>query len=471
MKTCCSERCVKKPLLLLLTVGLALVPGGQMMGQTFNVLYSSEGTNGANPQGVIASGNTVYGTANRGGSTGNGTVFKIRIDGTGFEVLHHFVGGTNDGAVPFAGLILSGNTLYGTTFYGGNSGAGIVFAISTDGTSFTNLHSFSGSDGRYPHAPVVLQSNRLYGTTEYGGLLDRGTVFGLNLDGTGFTLLHSFAGIDVQAQTNKDGARPQAGLAISGNMLYGTTIQGGTSGYGTIFAVSTNGTDFTNLHSFTQNDGSDPVGGVSLSGKTLYGTTANGGGWGNGTVFALNTDGTGFRLLYSFDQFHQLLGPPYSTFNIGGASPNYLILSGNKLYGTAYTGGYWNFGTVFELNTDGSGFQALYNFGATNTDGRYPNGLNLSGSTLYGTTEVGGIWANGTIFSLSLQLPQLAIVRSGTDLLLSWPTDYVGYTLQATTNLASQVWTTNLPAPVVVNGEYMVTIPISGTRQFFRLTQ
>ena len=66
----------------------------------------------------------------------------VNTDGTGFTILHSFTGGS-DGADPFAGLILSGNTLYGTARFGGSSGNGTVFAVNTDGTGFTTLYSFS----------------------------------------------------------------------------------------------------------------------------------------------------------------------------------------------------------------------------------------------------------------------------------------------------------------------------------------
>jgi uncharacterized repeat protein (TIGR03803 family) len=95
--------------------------------------------------------------------------------------------------------------------------------------------------------------------------------------------------------------------------------------------------------------------------------------------------------------------------------------------------------------------------------------LILSGSTLYGTATYGGSGGNGTIFSISL-LPQLTIIASDPNVSLAWPTNCTGFTLRSTTNLASPVWTTNLPTPIVVNGVYTVTNPISGTQRFFRLS-
>ena len=92
-----------------------------------------------------------YGTAYHGGSFGEGTIFAVNTDGTGFTTLYNFTATldsqpyiNSDGADPVGGLILSGNTLYGTTEYGGTSGNGAVFALNTDGTGFTNLHSLEG---------------------------------------------------------------------------------------------------------------------------------------------------------------------------------------------------------------------------------------------------------------------------------------------------------------------------------------
>jgi uncharacterized repeat protein (TIGR03803 family) len=150
-----------------------------------------------------------------------------------------------------------------------------------------------------------------------------------------------------------------------------------------------------------------------------------------------------------------------------------LILSNNTLYGAAARGGIWALGTLFAINIDGTGFTVLHTFKGT-IDGSRPNGnLILSGNTLYGTTVLGGISEEGgTVFSISLS-PQPTIVPFGSNVILSWPTnyagfDYAGYALQSTTNIASP-WTTNFSASVVMNGQYTVTNSISGKQQFFRL--
>jgi uncharacterized repeat protein (TIGR03803 family) len=318
------------PVILSLCI-LLLLGAATASAQTFTTLHNftaesgSNDTNsdGATPQaGLISSGNNLYGTADYGGTGGNGTVFAVTTNGTGFTTLHSFTMSiytasfglpssnpysytNSDGANPSLQLIVSGNTLYGAASVGGTGGSGTVFAVSTNGTGFTTLHSFttvSGShstngDGAYPYgAGLILSGGTLYGTTTAGGIGGKGTVFAVGANGAGFTTLHSFTAVSGSDDTNSDGAVPQAGLVLSGNTLYGTAFEGGTGGNGTVFAVNTNGTGFTNLYSFTaldtatdttNSDGANPLQ-LILSGNTLYGTAEYGGNVGNGTVFSLS---------------------------------------------------------------------------------------------------------------------------------------------------------------------------------------
>jgi uncharacterized repeat protein (TIGR03803 family) len=487
-----------------------------LTAQTFTTLYNfpqvnsdDENIYGAFPHPrPTLSGNTLYGTALRGGLNGDGTVYKVNTNGTGMTRLHSFTGG-NDGANPEDVLLLSGNTLYGTANNGGLYGSGTVFAVNSNGTGFTNLHSFTeplgtnggygtNRDGAYPWAGLILSGNTLYGTANRGGLYGSGTLFAVNADGTDFTNLHSFTaplGIGGADGTNYDGAFPIFGLLLSGTTLYGTANSGGTNGYGTVFALNADGTGFTNLHSFTEplgteggygtnSDGAYPWGGLIQSGNTLYGTTPVGGSNGTGTVFAVNTDGTGFTTLYSFTSGS---GSYSDTTNSDGAFPICtLLLSGNTLYGEANSGGSSGNGTVFALSTNGTGFTNLHSFTTlgteggyeTNSDGAFPwTGLILSGNSLYGTAKSGGLHGSGTVFSVTLPVPQLSITASGTNVIMTWPTNaagisFAGYTLQSTLNLgATAAWNPVSPPPVVVNGQYFVTNPISGTQQFYQLSQ
>jgi uncharacterized repeat protein (TIGR03803 family) len=435
-----------------LLASLGLLPAGRVTAQTFTTLYNFGGNyNPHNPEGgLVLSGNTLYGTA-YGGNPSDGCVFGINTDGSGFAIVHGFTG--LDGFAPTDGLILSGNTLFGTAYR-------TVFAVNTDTSGFTILHSFVPGDGTYPVGGVVLSGNTLYGTASRSGIADMGTVFAVNTDSSGFSVLHYFTATDPNSGTNSDGGNPRSTLILSGSTLYGTAQAGGSTSRGTVFAVNTGSLGFTNLHNFTAgtNDGADPYAGVILSGNTLYGTTASGGSSGHGTVFAVNTDGSGFTLVHDFS-------------GGDGAGPVAgLLLSGNTLYGTTAGGGV-GAATVFAVNTDGTGFTVLHVF--TGDEGNSPQGdLILAGNTLYGTTVFGGTLQNGTVFSLALPLPQLAITPADGNVVLTWPVSATGFTLQSATNLVPPVvWITNSPAPVIINGLNTVTNAITGAQTFFRLSQ
>jgi len=495
----------KPPLRSALIVALGLVMADHVAAQTFTTLYAfsalsptATNTDGASPEGnLIASGDILFGTAANGGTNGYGTVFAT-INGS-LRVLHSFTApngttGTNsDGTIPQPGLVLSGDTLYGTAYTGGTNGRGTVFAVSTNG-SFRILHSFTTSnpstqvngDGALPYGRLILSGSTLYGISSSGGTNGGGTLFSVNTNGLGFTNLHNFT---IGSFGFNDGTYPQAGLVLSGDILYGTTPYGGSNSQGTVFGIRTNGLGFTNLHTFTatafttsfvstNSDGASPMAGLTLSGNTLYGTTFNGGTNGNGTVFSLSTNGAGYTTLHTFTAL-------ISGTNNDGTHPQAaLISSGSTLYGTAGAGGRNNSGTVFNLNNNGTGFTNLHTFDVRafsppyGSNGWTPIGaLTLSGNTLYGTTYVGGTNDNGTVFSLSVgsvigPAPDLAIVSSGSNVILTWPTSASSYTLESTANLnPPAVWSTNLPTPAILSGQYTVTNPISGSQNFFRLIQ
>jgi len=173
------------------------------------------------------------------------------------------------------------------------------------------------------------------------------------------------------------------------------TAMGGSMFSGTVFKMNTDGTGFTLLRKFAggANDGREPRCTLTLSGTTLYGTTLFGGDGNRGTVFKMNTDGTGFTLLHEFA----------GGVNDGRNPYGDLTLVGSMLYGMTYAGGDSNYGTLFALNVDGTGFELLHEFAGGVDDGRNPYGsLTLVGSTLYGMTGYGGDSDRGVVFSLNL---------------------------------------------------------------------
>ncbi|HTY88739.1 MAG TPA: choice-of-anchor tandem repeat GloVer-containing protein, partial [Candidatus Acidoferrum sp.] len=225
---------------------------------------------------------TLYGTTENGGLVGKGTLFRIGTDGSGFATLHNFEG--SDGSAPYSTLVMSGTALYGTTVSGGNYTDGTVFTINTDGTDFSILHHFSGSDGRQPYAGLLLSGHILYGTTMFGGTFDLGTVFKVSTDGSDFATIYSFS--------ISYGYCPNGMPVLAGSTLYGTLSSGGMGAEGAIFAVNIDGTGFTPIHSFegcvsgVNGDGAVPYSGLVVFGGMLYGTAVQGGACGGGSVFA-----------------------------------------------------------------------------------------------------------------------------------------------------------------------------------------
>ncbi len=308
----------------------------------FNSLHSFAGqpSDGANPEGsLMLIGSTLYGMTYLGGGPSDlGTIFKINTNGTGFALLHSFAGATSDGKWPYASLIAKGSALYGMTYQGGSSDIGTIFKINTNGTGFELLHSFAGgtSDGYWPFGALIAKGSTLYGMTESGGTSDGGTIFKINTNGTGFDLLHSFAG------GSSDGEWPYGSLILKGSKLFGLTSGGGANGDGTIFKISTNGAGFALLHSFASgpSNGMLPYGSLMVKGSKLYGMTYTGGLHYLGTLFKISTNGGGFAVLYSFAGIASDGAYPLGS----------LIAKGSMSYGMTNGGGASKYGVIFSFS-------------------------------------------------------------------------------------------------------------------------
>ena len=365
--------------------------------QTESVLVNLTGTSGAAPGKNPGYGNLIqasdgnfYGTTSIGGSSSDGTVFKISSTGT-YTLLHSFAGGTSDGSGPNGSLVqgTDGN-FYGTTGQGGSGGLGTVFKITSSGT-VTLLHSFAGgtSDGSGPNGGLVQGTDgNFYGTTYAGGAHSDGAVFEMNSASPyTVTLLHSFAG------GSGDGQWPNAGLVqgTDGN-FYGTTTVEGSSGGGTLFSINSSGSTYTQLHSFAGATGSYATGAlVQGTDGTFYGTTQGGGAHGDGTVFNINSSGSTYTVLRSFAGGTTDGSTPYAGL-VEGTDGNF--------YGTTYSGGANNYGTVFSINASGSTFTLLHSMGGGSSDGKWPYAGLVQGAdgNFYGTAYTAGSSSDGVIF-------------------------------------------------------------------------
>jgi uncharacterized repeat protein (TIGR03803 family) len=362
-------------------------------GTLLTTLYEFAGNDGDGPAGALVqdAGGMLYGTTGGGGANGHGTIFQVDTGGTTLTTLYSFTG-LGDGWLPAGDAFLgSDGNLYGATQYGGSGSRGTVFRIATSGSSFETLHTFTGPDGAYPRAAVIVADDgMLYGTTDDTGNLpvQFGTVFRLGSDGSAFETLHELTPFP---QGTDPKGEPIA-LAADPSIVYGTTVGGGAHGFGTVYRVGTDGSAYTILHSFTYSDGARPSSRlVEGPDGLLYGTTSAGGtGSGPGTIFKIDAPGTTLTTVHFFS-------------GSDGMNPSAAVIFGADgfLYGTTEAGGASaNFGTVYKVATDGTGFLTLHSFGGS--DGWIPRGriLQAADGNLYGTTVYGGANGVGNIYRI-----------------------------------------------------------------------
>jgi uncharacterized repeat protein (TIGR03803 family) len=363
-------------------------------GSAYTVIKNFTNTDGANPQsGLVLDNGVLYGTTQSGGGAfQSGTVFKVNTNGSGFMVIKSFpamnptiLGTNSDGAQPHGTLVSDGKALFGTASMGGVAGSGTIFKINLSDWGFTVLKTFpptfqgtnnvSGNilvhgtnvDGARPAAGLLLAGSTLYGTTFYGGMYSNGVVFKIDTDGSGFAVIKCFSGLicppGMPYGTNSDGANPRAALALSGDTLYGMTVNGGSLYDGTIFKLKTNGTDFAVLKNYYNADGAWPYNALLVDGQTLYGSTVGGGTTNKGVVFKTFIDGSNYTVLKNLN--------PVDGFYCYSR----LVLSSNKLFGTTYYGGTNNGGVVFSLTVPPQILAGDGNFGVQ-SDGF---GFNMTG--------------------------------------------------------------------------------------------
>ena len=463
-----------------LTVG----PAGQLFGTTYGGAYSD----GAG---------SVYELTPQAGGTFN------------FKELYRFDSAyspPNDGQNPYAGLTLSpdGTTLYGTTQNGGSNSLGTTFSLKisqAEGNAVIKPNygidfsydtviantSQTGNGSRTTGSAFgdfVTGALFLFGTVVNGGSGDYGALTMLEVHpGSNNAVIVVVVGFQPQLGTHPQGKLAFGSSGASGSIvphatgfnpadyaIYGVAGNGGSNNVGTVYSVRGDGSNFMVLHHFKSaaTNGATPLGGMVLSGNTLYGTTSGGGTNSAGTVFQINTDGSGFKLLASFN---------YST--TGSNPQGDLILGGDTLYGTTYFGGTNGGGTVFSIKTNGTTLTILHSFQSpmddgnghyTNSDGGWSgSGLALSGNILYGTTPYGGTNGVGTAYEIILPgPPSLNVTRSGGSVQILWPSSATNYVLQSNSTLNSLTWS-NAPGYTDDGTNRSVLLSTPKGSIFFRL--
>ena len=201
-------------------------------GTEYSILLDLDGlTTGRFPPGsLISDGTYLYGMTSSGGMHDYGTIIKIKPDGTGYSKLLDFAG-TANGNSPIGTLISDGTFLYGMTFAGGINDNGTIFKIKPDGTGYFKLLDFAcAATGGGAIGDLTFDGTFLYGMTVYCGTTGRGILFKIKPDGSEYSKLLDFNGIN--------GANPFGSLISDGAFLYGMTSSGGSNGWGAIFKYS-----------------------------------------------------------------------------------------------------------------------------------------------------------------------------------------------------------------------------------------
>ena len=374
----------------------AAAPPTTSAATTYKVLHTfARGADGAVANaGVVLWNGLLYGTTAFGGTFDAGTVYSVNPS-TGAEHVLHSFGSGSDGGVPYCSLLVVNDQLYGTTFSGGAHRKGTVYTLDPDTGAERVVFSFNGADGMNPLAALIYANGVLYGTTGFGGAYGKnpatlaGVVFSLTLAGKE-TVLHSFAG------SSADGAGAYSAVTNVGSALYGTTAAGGPNSGGTVYRLALNGNVETVIHSFGgAGDGDSSHAALINVGGTLYGTTLDGGAHGAGSVFSVTPSGAE-RVLFSF--------PGGSQSNMG--SWGSLASVKGVLYGTTAAGGGGcvsdgGCGTIFSVTVNGNE-KLLHSFGIGNMGATPVSNLIFANGLFYGTTFSGGRDKSGVVYSLKV---------------------------------------------------------------------
>lgn len=328
---------------------------------------------------LITDGTFLYGMAGYGSTNDGGTIFKIKLDGTDFTKLWQF-GVT--ARQPVGSLIFDGTFLYGMTQYGGVDNYGIVFRIKPDGTAYAKLLDFDGTNGRTPYGDLILADTFLYGMTQQGGTNSLGLIFKIKPDGSMYSKVFDFA-------VSINGHAPQGALIFDGTFLYGMTSYGGANDFGTIFKIKPDGTGHSKLLDFDElANGIIPLGSLITDGTFLYGMAYAGGANGFGTIFKIKPDGSDFVKLLDFADIANGKFPRGS-----------LNLDGNFLYGTASTGGRNGHGTVFKYALTSSALPSITSF--TPISGPVGTNVIITGTDFSSTPSDNTVQFNGTVATVT----------------------------------------------------------------------
>ena len=361
--------------------------------------YTFSGSIGSSPQYSklleVPSGK-LYGVVSSGGANNGGVLFEYDTLTNNYVKKYDFV--TANGIAPNGSLMRASNgKLYGMTRLGGTNSVGVIFEYDLSTNVYTKKVDFTGTTGAamgaQPYGTLIESapgSGKLYGMTRMGGANNIGVIFEYDYVNNTYTKKVDFTGNTGSFQ----GSNPFGQLIkANGNLFYGLTFQGGSSGTGVLFEYDYVNDVYTKkIDLVAGTTGSSPFGSLIQVGANLYGVTFQGGA---GTPAA----GVIFRYDYSLNVLTKLVD--LSGGAGAGANPmgDLSVATNGKLYGTTRFGGVNNQGVIFELDLVGPTYTKKIDL-ATATLGGLPFGslIQVSTGKMYGYTSAGGAMNAGVIF-------------------------------------------------------------------------
>jgi uncharacterized repeat protein (TIGR03803 family) len=219
-------------------------------------------------------------------------IYKFNPNTHVYTLLHQATDGYYYGGLMQA----SDGALYGVSYDGGTNNMGYIFKYDLTAQTYTVIYNFDYTFGWGPYIVTLIQAsdNKLYGTTRLGGANNFGVIFSYDLSSNTYTDLYDF---DISY-----GVNPFSGLKqASDGKLYGTTISGGTYGYGVIYSYDIGDSQYAVVYNFDGPNGAHPFGGIyQASNDKLFGTTNVGGLDNLGTVFSYDIATNIFTKLVDF---------------------------------------------------------------------------------------------------------------------------------------------------------------------------
>lgn len=357
---------------------------------TYTKLKDFDLTNGGNPNGNLmqAKDGKLYGMTARGGSGAAGVIFSFTPSDLTYTKLVDF--DYPNGASPYGNLIqATDGKLYGMTYDGGSNAVGVIFSFDPATSVYTKLKDFDDVNGGKPNGSLIQASDgKLYGLTYSGGTSGAGVIFSFDPSTSVYTKLSVFDWMN--------GSGPTGNLIQATNgRLYGMTSRGDSrgvlySGNGVIFSFDPQASTYTKLMDFDGTNGAGPYGDlIQQSDGKLYGMTRDGGSNGSGVIFSFDPGTGAYTKLQDFD-------------NSAGRYPygSFMHAKDGKLYAMASKGGSSDLGVIFSFDPSSSSYAKLVEFG--NVDGSNPSGslIQAQDGKLYGMTKSGGNSNHGVIYSI-----------------------------------------------------------------------